>query len=694
MELPQIFFSNFILIFGETLGENNPLVECLFYHKQVGRDEVAESYITKYHSQGPSWLITWTIFNRMPTKNDKMLLQQYGVSVYTIFQVGWVPIWRRQIRFASECAIVHIYHNADNTERDLAQSFTLFYFHIHKPESIIFFYYRKYLVEHLLIYYWNQGSYAVYIVVNDNFYRFNRKGSLGMPVLERSQYSFITVIRTNPKPFPNWQGTKLYIEVLGVHRTGRPQYHNFQKAAENEISCLTNKFNFSHIYVNLNTAVRPYIQINMYRVRYDYQDLNFIGLCRTVKYYVIYCRRNEVLETTWVVWFTPFHATVWISVCLVIFVLAGSRRTGSLRDILQEIFFLVSILCRQSSRDLDSVNYLIFALLAGTILPSLYESIVTGKIISPSPPIEYLNLGEFINSSYKLIMNIDKASGINWMGIDPAIVFEFKKYAIINKINSSLDLVYTVPDNYLTQKLTNEDEPSGIVHLTESSEGLTNLELRQREISYVREHYPCSQFSHSGHYLQFIFLHVPFVKEAPKIHNSIFEIGLINQWTKTALWDVIQPDDNLSVRGNGCPKKMRPKKVPPEDCAAEENAGRRRCRSSRQASWNSRINLEFIVWRRSIPSVQHVLMEETTFRRGIIRGQDDINIQLPELVNLAGNKWVDVHFQLDGAPSEYLHQAEVYRTVLYEDKSGILFHTLTGSRQLKKIVFRVNDDNI
>lgn len=51
--------------------------------------------------------------------------------------------------------------------------------------------------------------------------------------------------------------------------------------------------------------------------------------------------------------------------------------------------------------------------------------------------------------------------------------------------------------------------------------------------------------------------------------------------------------------------------------------------------------------RRSIPSMQHVLMEETTFRRGLIRGQDHIDLQLPEPINVAKSKWVDVHFELD-----------------------------------------------
>lgn len=343
------------------------------------------------------------------------------------------------------------------------------------------------------------------------------------------------MITLNPQPISNYQGTKLYLGVFLVRQTTsgvRAIYHGHHDAAENEVFLLANKFNFSLKYVNLRHDLKPYILINTHKLKYFYEDLNFIGICRTVKYYVIYCRRHEVLDASWVVWFTPFSPNAWLTLCLTILMLAFTQKLNSFSDFVEELAFLFAILIRQPTRDLDACKYLVFAVVAGTILPSLYEAIITGKIISPSPPTEFQNLGDFINASYKLSFNGDSSGTFYWMGQDSGILYEFKRYNVLDKINSSTVIIHDLEAKNEFRRLVNEEQLTGVMVIGESTGGLTKLEMYQGKTSSLKEHYPCSQFSLGGYNIEFIFLYVPFVKEGLQFHKFLFQSGLINQWTK------------------------------------------------------------------------------------------------------------------------------------------------------------------
>ncbi|OXA46174.1 hypothetical protein Fcan01_19238 [Folsomia candida] len=456
-----------------------------------------------------------------------MLIPQHGTADAIVYQSEIIPVSRRQSQLGSSCEIVHIHHNKANTYEDLVKEFEFFYWHWHKPWSNFFVYYRKLLAENLLTNFWRTQSFMVYIVFHGRLYKFLRIGSV---LLVGSRYCIKIVITKNPQPPPDWAGYPVNVLVRSPKSAG-PTYLGYQEAAENEISCLKNKFNFSLSYVPLVHRVKPYIEINIQQLRYDPQEINFLGLCRMEKYYVIYCRHYDILEATWGVWFSPFRPPVWIAIVLTLFLVGASG--GKLKTFLANIFFLLSILLRQAIRDLDSFQYLSFSLVAGTILPTVYESIITGKIVAPSPPLMINNLGQLINLSYKLVFPMDNASLHNWAGDDSAFVFEFKKYHIEDKLNSSMAMVSTLKLLDLNERLANEKEKTGMIYSTDDAQGWTKiLERHRRGTSYYQKNYPCNQFSFDGHHINIIFLYVPFVKEAMRVHNSFFEAGLINQWTK------------------------------------------------------------------------------------------------------------------------------------------------------------------
>ncbi|XP_035711128.1 uncharacterized protein LOC118436698 [Folsomia candida] len=97
-----------------------------------------------------------------------------------------------------------------------------------------------------------------------------------------------------------------------------------------------------------------------------------------------------------------------------------------------------------------------------------------------------------------------------------------------------------------------------------------------------------------------------------------------------------------------------------------------------------------------VPKVKSMdkLLPETTWIVTVEENNRDIpiTIRLQQPVRIPAGKFVVIKFQLDGPPTEYLFSNEVHRTMIAEPESGIVFHTLMGSAQIKELKFSVADE--
>ncbi|OXA53379.1 hypothetical protein Fcan01_11792 [Folsomia candida] len=69
------------------------------------------------------------------------------------------------------------------------------------------------------------------------------------------------------------------------------------------------------------------------------------------------------------------------------------------------------------------------------ILLSLYETFLTGKLIAPSSPAKYRHVGDLVNAGAICFIDRLKNFSLQKSETDPAIVREFRKRGVLQKIN-------------------------------------------------------------------------------------------------------------------------------------------------------------------------------------------------------------------------------------------------------------------
>lgn len=119
---------------------------------------------------------------------------------------------------------------------------------------------------------------------------------------------------------------------------------------------------------------------------------------------IIYCRSEVRLSQDSNVWVSPLDINVWLAfgITCVLMVLCYLVKTKVVDDgVVKEIIFVLGSILRQMHYPMRLLH-LPFVITC-IILVTSYESLFTGRIIAPTEPSRYENIGQFVNDSNKVL---------------------------------------------------------------------------------------------------------------------------------------------------------------------------------------------------------------------------------------------------------------------------------------------------
>lgn len=511
---------------------DDPGNRCHFFHKQTERDHNAQRWLQSYSTQSQIYFVTWTVYNYIPIPTSKHTF--YGISHDLEYLNELTLLPRKHIKYASPCSVVHIHQKNPSDDISAMRDFAMFYYHLRKPDSV-FFYYSWEL--HFYLKTWLNSSILLYIILGTQYLRYYSNYQCSGPrFLLIPPAEVVTQYRPGLDktffPAPDMCGDPIYI--IGQTDTDYPKiYQNVASLKADmgvissifghELEILRSSFNFSLKFISrYNHSLYGFPQI-MFHFSGEYSETNVMAFQTTVRNHVIYCRSHSPMENTWTVWLSPFGRRIWIIFLVTMVLHAFAVEHGSLSSFCFELYFLLSITLRQPLKEF-TVSHLIFGLLT-TVITSSYESIITGKIISPSPPMSYNNLGEFINASYQIFEVTAKTSDYNWIGVHPTIVEEYKKYWILHRLNATAHILDSKSGHY-GFRLMDESNPAGLMFGMEDGDVVSKHHIISSLVSRVRENFPCSKFSF-GTEPSFHMFNLGFVREAIAVHAAFHESGIM-----------------------------------------------------------------------------------------------------------------------------------------------------------------------
>ncbi|OXA45870.1 hypothetical protein Fcan01_18966 [Folsomia candida] len=278
---------------------------------------------------------------------------------------------------------------------------------------------------------------------------------------------------------------------------------------------------------------------------------------------VIYCRRYSRLKISFSVWLSPYGKFVWVFLLGTITALAlAGRRLGAKKQLFDEMYLLLSIIFRQPCRAIP-IRYLLFAFL-GTVIPSVYESFITGNLISPNVPARVRNVGEFFRLNiYKGIRGyvVTERDLFEPFQNDAGVAEDFKKHGVQDK----LDLFWYANNElgfreYYYRYLIGQDDTDVPVGLGSFADSWVNgcllryyrfaIEAKKEPGGYS---YSCNSFPIGGRTPTLAIYDVPFLHTVHKVHLIAMEGGFVSIWNSLQevwLGQIGQEDANM-LRCNG-----------------------------------------------------------------------------------------------------------------------------------------------
>jgi len=317
-----------------------------------------------------------------------------------------------------------------------------------------------------------------------------------------------------------------------------------------EFLFLGQHFNMSFIRAEQKTGYpgyQPTIKASTRIVdAYTTDDITGMGVDRQSRSGIIYCKEHSIFGTTSgsiQVWLTPFDAYTWFSILLLVAILAGSAVTiqspiGMMKMYFSQIYLLVSILIRNGVKDCP-YRLLSFVLFI-QVIPYLYESIITGKLLAPIEPIPFSNVGELVNRSF--IIQCDRDSYEEAIGRvrDVGLRTAFENNGIANKFNSSFNhypfetkLVnesYFPKEYLLLNALKDKRNPKGyFTQLPEIEQLLFTKELEIRVRLEEKKH-RCHLLPIGDPSYYYWFFYIPHRDLVLRAHASLREFGNLQMW--------------------------------------------------------------------------------------------------------------------------------------------------------------------
>lgn len=258
-------------------------------------------------------------------------------------------------------------------------------------------------------------------------------------------------------------------------------------------------------------------------------DIMFISIATEAIPAVEYCSKRTIFPLTWIVSLTPFNYTVWfvLSASIVAVALILTKGELKMKKVWLQIYVIFAYLLRQPVKELPPVVGLIALL--WTIIPTAYETLITGNAIAPSKLEKYYNVRDFLNSYSKIVHY-----SASHFPIEGIMKFEFKKYDIESKYNSKFQIIYV--KNFTDEEIENEmiSKPVGIFGYYQQS----NIQI-YRWLNR-RNNDKCDIFLSDQRLTYYSHTYAPFYAEAYKIYTALQTSGiklLWNAWFYEALYN-------------------------------------------------------------------------------------------------------------------------------------------------------------
>ncbi|OXA46244.1 hypothetical protein Fcan01_19129 [Folsomia candida] len=269
-----------------------------------------------------------------------------------------------------------------------------------------------------------------------------------------------------------------------------------------------------------------------------------------VQAFVKYCRPYNRFQSSLWVWLTPFNINVWIGIFLTFVVITTSTRESGkiiskpsrkenisryITTWLSSSYFLFSLLLREPIRKF-SRRYVTFVGLT-LIISWAYEGCITTNIIAPAKPFRYENVGQFINSSQKVVVF---AARLNLPGhidaYNPVFFMELKKFGvsggkviekffhIIRHITTSYIFNYGLGQGKNVSDIGYLD--SRIRSIVSSSMERMQIEMNLQKIEGQHDAYKCHQFPFGHVKMAFASFKFALARKAIILHNVLLESGI------------------------------------------------------------------------------------------------------------------------------------------------------------------------
>ncbi|OXA46069.1 hypothetical protein Fcan01_18939 [Folsomia candida] len=522
-----------ILLFAQY---TQPHQECHFVTRYYNISNIVDAWIGYFSEKKPnsSFFTTATMLSSSGARN-------------------FSKVYKKLIRFGSDCEAVVIYDFTYHTQDDMASIFKPIYNSVtgifllmwSKPGKPSI-YYHNWKVQPSLIYIFSPGERF------PNFY-FSKSRLEGQDY-EKIPLSISTldVLTRKWRPVENQKWRPVLVLQQDENCLPTKTIFNYRKSAK---PCKTDTrlihFVAGRLNFTLMTPADPLastvrtglIVLNVNPSRND-SEVTFTEFMnnyyKDVQIDVIYCQKYSRLKRSFSVWLSPYGKLVWVFLLGSIIALAlAGKGLGDGKLLFNEMYLLLSIIFRQPCRTIPA-RYLLFTLL-GIVIPSVYESFITGNLISPNIPDRIRNVGEFFRLHiHRGIFGymVTERDDYNPFHNDASIAEDFKKHGVRDKlnlfshVNDELEL-----SDYYYEYLVGEDGTDVPVGLASSGDAWVNgcllnyykyvIERKNESGGYS---YSCNSFPIGGKTPTLAIYAVEFLHTAHIVHLSAMEGGFLSIW--------------------------------------------------------------------------------------------------------------------------------------------------------------------
>ncbi|OXA48742.1 hypothetical protein Fcan01_16770 [Folsomia candida] len=261
---------------------------------------------------------------------------------------------------------------------------------------------------------------------------------------------------------------------------------------------------------------------------------------------IIYCRRHGIFGTANAsidVWLSPFDNIMWIFVFVMFPLLALNSLSVNIitspRNIVMnytyQIYVLTSILIRNGVRPYTWRLFL-FGLIS-QLIPCLYESIITGKLLAPIAPRKFQDVGELVRTGYTIEYDVTSYDSDD---IEKDIGIEFKKTRVFHRLNhtfhynaTSLLLEYYGSDygrNSFLAMLGDENRLRSYFSAMQELELVLLSEEMEIFVRRIKHRHHCHVLQVGDRLSFYWFFYVPHREMLIRVNELLGESGILQMW--------------------------------------------------------------------------------------------------------------------------------------------------------------------